>query len=197
MPKALLATLCAGALAAGACTRTASDTEHRAVAHGLSGWVARRIADEKKARQEIEVMLENIHKAYRDGDIAEAAFWMDFPVQMVTDDWKGEVLTAEWDRETWLDRMAPLFANPVHEMQRTHRPNIFVISDSLANVDDQQTVHMGKSTVTIRSSSLVIRKDGQWRMKSVVESGWGDSDLVRSGQRPRNVEDDRTAAGAR
>lgn len=197
MPKALLTTLCAAALVVGACTRTASEPERRAVAHGLSGWVARKIADEKKAKQEIEVMLEEIHKAYRDGNIAEAAFWMDFPVQMVTDDWKGEVLESEWDRETWLDRMAPLFANPVHEMQRTHKHAIFVISDSLANVDDQQTVHMGKSTVTIRSSSLVVRKDGQWRMKSVVESGWGDSDLVRSGQRPRSGEDERTAAGAR
>jgi hypothetical protein len=197
MHHATLAALSAAALLAGACTRGAGETEHRAVAHGLAGWVARKIADEKKAKREIEVMLETMHGAYRDGNIAEAAFWMDFPVQMVTDDWKGEVLSAAWDRETWMARMAPLFANPVHELQRTHRHEIFVVSDSLANVDDEQSVHMGKSTVTIRSSSLVVRKDGHWRVKSVVESGWGDSQLMRPGQAPReDVDAGRGAADA-
>lgn len=177
---AVVALVALGALAA--VLRAGADAPHTARQHGLTGWVPRKIADEKRARQEIETMLEDMHRGYREGDLQVVAAHMDFPVQMVTDDWKGEVIENQWDRDTWTARMSPMFQNPVHDLQRTHSHNIFIVSDSLANVDDEQTVNMGKTKVAIRSSSLVVRRDRRWFVKSVVEGGWGDSQLVKPEQ---------------
>lgn len=166
-------------VAVGISRRVADEPHHTAGRHGLEGWVARKITDEQRAKKEIEKLLEEMHAGYRDGDQQAVAALMDFPVLMITDDWKGDVIEGNWDRTTWMQRMAPLFRNPPHELQRAHHHTIFVISDSLASVEDEQSVLMGKKHVTIRSSSIVIRKDRRWVVKSAVEAGWGDTPLAK------------------
>lgn len=178
MRNLLLASLLAGSSTV-ALAAVLGEPEHTAGAHGLTGWVPRKIEDEKRARREVEALMEEMHAAYREGNIAAAASLMDFPVYMVTDDWKGEAVTAEWDRDRWMERMGPLFRSPVPDLRQKHEHNVFIVSDSLANVDDEQRVRMGRTTVTIRSSSLVIRKGRRWLVKSVIEGGWGDSQLVK------------------
>ena len=185
-PAIAIATMIVTTLATSPSAGRAADAEvHTAGQRGMEGWVPRKITDEKQEKKEIEALLEEIHAAYRNGDQAAAAARMEFPVLVITDDWKGEVLARSWDRETWMRTMAPLFQYPVPDLQRAHRHNIFVISDSLASVEDQQSVMMGKKKVTIRSSSIVIRKDRSWFVRATVEGGWGDTPIAKPAPVPQ------------
>lgn len=152
---------------------------HTAGLHGLQGWSPPKITDEKQEKKDIEALLEEMHAAYRNGDRAAAAARIQFPILMITDDWKGEVLARSWDRGTWMLAMAPLFDHPAHEMQREHQHNIFVMSDSLASVQDEQSVTIGKKKVTIRSSSILVKKDRGWFVQATVEGGWGNTPIAR------------------
>ncbi len=159
--------------------RAPEDTMNTAGRHGMEGWVPRKIADETRDKMEIEALLQELHAAYRNGDQAAAAARIQFPVLMITDDWKDAAIACYWDRATWMQTTAPLFEHPAPELQRVHRHNIFVISDSLASVEDEQSVMMGKKRVTIRSSSIVIRKDRSLFVQATVEGGWGDTPIAK------------------
>jgi hypothetical protein len=140
----------------------------------MAGWVPRKVTNERGDKKQIEALFKSMEDAGRKGDLNAAAALVDFPVLMVTDDSKGEGMGDTWSREKWMQVMAPLY-KPMPDMKVSHKPDIFMISDSLASVDDRTTMTMGKKKMTTRSSTLVIRKGGKWLIKSMVEGGWGDS----------------------
>jgi hypothetical protein len=93
---------------------------------------------------------------------------------MLTDDSKGEAMGDAWSREQWTQVMKPFYEKPMKDMKITHKPSIFLLSDSLASVDDVYTMTMGGKTITSRSSMFFVRRDGKWRVKAMAEGGWGD-----------------------
>jgi hypothetical protein len=140
----------------------------------MAGWKPPKITNEAKSKQEIMTFLKAFDAAGKKGDLDAAVALVDFPVLMVTDDSKGQAVGETWDQEKWAEVMKP-FYRPMPGMKVEHRPTVFLMSDSLATVNDVHKMTMGKKTVTSRSSLLLIRKDGNWRVKSMTEGGWGDT----------------------
>jgi uncharacterized protein (TIGR02246 family) len=140
----------------------------------MAGWVPPKVKNEAKDKQEIQALFKAMDTAGKRGDLEAAAALVDFPVLMVTDDSKGEAMGEPWDRERWTEVMKPFYEKPMKDMKVTHKPTIFLLSDSLASVDDVSTMSMGGKTVTSRNSMLVIRRDGKWLVKAMAEGGWGD-----------------------
>jgi hypothetical protein len=93
---------------------------------------------------------------------------------MITDDSKGEATGEAWSRERWTEVMKPFYDKPMKDMKITHKPTVFLLSDSLASVDDVSTMTMGGKTITSRNSMFVVRRDGKWLVKAMAEGGWGD-----------------------
>jgi uncharacterized protein (TIGR02246 family) len=141
----------------------------------MANWVPPKVKGAAKDKQEIQALFHAMDAAGRTGDLEAAAALVDFPVTMITDDSKGEAMGEAWDREKWTEVMKPLYAKPMKDVKVTHKPEIFLLSDSLATVDDVTTMTKGGKTITSRSSMFLIRKDGKWRVKSMAEGGWGDT----------------------
>lgn len=139
----------------------------------MAGWAPRKVTREAQDKKEIAALIEAADDAGRKGDLAAATALVDFPVLMVTDDSKGRAMAVEWSREQWTQAMEPFYKKPM-EGKVTHKPSIFLASDSLATVNDVVTMTMGKKTMTSRSTTIVVRKDGKWLMKAMMEGGWGD-----------------------
>jgi hypothetical protein len=59
-------------------------------------------------------------------------------------------------------------------MHTKHRTTVFLLSNSLASVEDVVTVKMGAKIFTVRSGNMVIKKGGKWLFKAMAEGGWGD-----------------------
>lgn len=140
----------------------------------MAGWVPRKVTREAADRKEIAALFKAMDDAGKKGDIEAAAALVDFPVLMVTDDKKGQASGEAWSREQWIEVMTPFYKKPMGDMKLSHKPTIFLVTDSLASVDDVVTMTMGKKTITSRNSSLVVRKEGKWLLKAAMEGGWGD-----------------------
>jgi uncharacterized protein (TIGR02246 family) len=140
----------------------------------MAAWRPPRVANEAKDRQEILALFQKMEQAGKRADLDAAAALVDFPVLMVTDDSKGEAHSAQWTREQWVQAMRPFYEKPM-DMNVQHQPTISVLTDSLATVVDRATFTMGGKTVTTRSSTLLVRKGGGWKIKALVEGGWGDA----------------------
>ena len=146
----------------------------------MAAWKPPKVAREAQDKKEIAALWKAFEQAEKKGDLDAAAALVDFPVLMVTDDSKGQGMGETWNREQWVKVMEGFYKNPKPQMKATHKPSVFLISDSLASVDDVVTISMGAKKMTARNSTLVIRKDGKWVVKAMTEGGWGD--LVGSQQ---------------
>jgi hypothetical protein len=139
----------------------------------MADWKPKKVAREVQDRKEIAALVRAMDEAGKKGDLAAAAALVDFPVLMVTDDSKGQGSAAAWTKEQWTQVMEPFYQKPMNGTV-IHQPTIFLASDSLATLNDVVTMAMGKKVVTSRNTTILVRKDGKWLMKAMMEGGWGD-----------------------
>lgn len=195
MRKLLLAMSLVPALSLAAEEKPATPTEDP-----MAGWVSPKVTNEARDKQEIQAVFKAMETAATTGDLDAAVALVDFPVMMITDDSRGEAMGEPWTRERWTAVMKPFYGNPPTEMKVTHEPSIFLLSDSLASVDDVATMTSGGKTITSRNSMFLIRRDGKWRVKMMAEGGWGDmmaaSRPTAGGAQPSGSEGTGSAAGA-
>ena len=152
----------------------------------MAGWTPRKVtpAQEKQGRQQILAVLKKMEQASQKGDLEAAAALVDFPVLMLTDTKAGEGVGGPWSEEQWRKVMEPFYAKPMKDMKVTHAPKVFFLTEALATVEDSWTMTMGKKKVTGRSAMLVMRKGGDWKVKALVEGGWGDMPGGMEGEAP-------------
>jgi hypothetical protein len=150
-----------------------NDAKGTATTNGMSGWTPRKVTHEDK--KGIDAMLNQSEKAWKTGDIAATAALVDFPVYMVTDNSKGVVSTDTWTKDQYMTSMTEAMKNMPKDMKVKHNRKYDFLTDDMAMVYDNATMTMGKQTMNVRSASLVIKKDGKWMVKSMMEGGWGDS----------------------
>lgn len=149
----------------------------------MAGWKPPVLKRQAEDRKEIMALLKTMEEAGKKGDLDAAVALIDFPVLMVTDDSKGEAGAEEWSKEQWTKVMAPFYKKPMPGQMR-NKPTIFLITDSLASVDNEWSHAMGKQTMKGRSSMLLVRKGGKWLVRAMIEGGWGDVPMVGGAQAP-------------
>jgi hypothetical protein len=138
----------------------------------MAGWTPPKVKNEKKDRQEIAAFMKKMEAAAKQADLDASAALVDFPVLMVTDDKEGEASADSWSREQWVKVMEPFYKAPMPTPK--HTPTIFLVTDSLAVVTDVWTMPMGGKKVSGRNAMLLVRTDGEWKAKAMMEGGWGD-----------------------
>jgi hypothetical protein len=164
---------CTVALALLATAALAVAAEPAATQDPMAGWKPPKVKAESQDKKEIQAVFHRMEAAGKKGDLEGAAAIIDFPVLMVTDDRKGEAAGEGWSREQWLKVMTPFYAKPMAGTM-THKPAIFLVTDSLATANVEWTMKEGGKTTSGRNSLILIRKGGEWKVKAMMEGGWGD-----------------------
>jgi len=139
----------------------------------MAGWAPPKVKAEAKDKKEIQAVFQKMEAAGKKGDLEAAAAIIDFPVLMVTDDKKGEAAGETWTQEQWVQVMKPFYSKPMEGTMK-HKPAIFLVSDSLATANVEWTMKEGGKTTSGRNSLILIRKGGEWKVKAMMEGGWGD-----------------------
>lgn len=170
--KKLLA-VCAASLAVSAFADTKDATAPMAMDMTKVGPATRKPTDEKKTKKEIEEMFKKAEAADKAGDMDAMVALHDFPIFMATDDAKGMTEAKMYSKDEYVQMMKPMFENMPKDLKTTHKSNVTVLSDALAVMTDDFTMTMGKTKITGRNASWLVKVDGQWKWKSMVEAGWG------------------------
>ncbi len=153
----------------------AAEEKPAAGGDAMAGWTPPPVRNEATDRQELQELFKQMDANSRAGDLEAAAAMIDFPVTMITDDSKGQASGEAWGRERWTEAMKPFYAKPMGDARITHKPTIFLLTDSIADVTDVYTMGQGKHAMTGRTSMILVRRDGKWRVKTMAEGGWGDA----------------------
>jgi hypothetical protein len=155
-----------------------ADDKAAPAADPMAGWSPPVVKNEKKDRKEIEELLNKMEATSSKGDLDGAAALNDFPILMVTDNAKGEAGGEPWSREEWLQTMKTFYEKPMPAGTTTPgKRTVVLLTDSLALVGSSWTMKMGPKKVSGTSGLLLIRKGGEWKIKAMVEGGWGDTPM--------------------
>lgn len=120
--------------------------------------------------------------ASQKGDVETMASMVDFPVMMMTDNSKGVFSESNMSRDQWMAVMKPgMDPAKMKDVKMSHSGKCFLLSDDLASCEAVAGFQMGKMKGQFNTQSIMVRKDGKWMMKSMMESGWGDMPMPNTG----------------
>jgi hypothetical protein len=179
MRRSILVCVTAVALAGSAWAQDKEQKPAAAPAQGPAmdmtkvGPMARKPTNESQTKKEVQDFFKKQDENHKKGDLEAILAAVDFPIFMATDDLKGVPMAKEYSREEYAAMMKPFYEHMPKDVKITHKSMITVLSDSLVNVTDDYTTTMGKQKITGRSAGLLVKHDGQWKWKSMVEAGWG------------------------
>jgi uncharacterized protein (TIGR02246 family) len=142
------------------------------------GPMSRKVTKEDK--KGVDALYAAMDGSMKKADVNALADLMDFPVMMVTDDSSGAESHAEMNRDQFVKMMTPFMHEPPKGMTSTHKHSPRFLSDTLAMVDEDTSMTMGKAKGAWKSESMVVQKDGKWKVKAMFEAGWGD--MSKAGQ---------------
>ncbi len=138
-----------------------------------AGPATRKVTDERKLKKEIEAFLKAGDEIVAKNDFNAKLERLDFPLFLATDDQKGMITAKTYTKEEYSSMMKSHF-DAMKESKKTHKETITVLSDNLATVVDDYTLTLGKQKVNGKSTTLLVKVDGQWKVKSMIEAGWGE-----------------------
>lgn len=147
-------------------------------AKGSVAFTPRKVTHEDK--KGIEALYAEQEAAWKKGDMSAISALVDFPVYMVTDDSKGTVYTDTWNKERYATEMTEATKNMPKDMKMKHARKYFFLTDDMAMVYDSTSMTMGKQKMSWNNAELVIKKNGKWMVKSMMEGGWGDMAKAKS-----------------
>jgi hypothetical protein len=142
----------------------------------MYGPMTRLPKDEKKEKKELDAFVKSWQETAKKADADALAKMVDFPVMMMTDNAKGEFSTMEMTHDQWVATMKPGLEKmrDAKDTKMTHKVTCDVLSDDLASCDSETAVQMGKTKGNYYGESTLIRVNGVWKMKMMMEAGWGD-----------------------
>lgn len=115
-----------------------------------------------------------IDQAYRTEDPEAEANLASFPVMMVTTDKDGVPATMTAGRAEYLKMMQmPEVAREAAKLVKHGRAQLTWITDTLVFVRTPMHVRSGGKTWRWHSGSLLIREKDGWKVKAMVEGGYG------------------------
>jgi hypothetical protein len=131
----------------------------------------------RKVTKEDKKGIDELYKAVEDSmkkqDVNAFADLVDFPVIMLSDDSKGQVVHFSYTREQFIDMMKPMMSMPMpKDMKHKHTPHF--LSDDLAVAIEENSATMGKEKGKWKGMAVLTLKDGKWKFKEMAEAGWGD-----------------------
>jgi hypothetical protein len=138
--------------------------------------------NEKADKAQLEAFFTSWGDTWKKGDLDALASMVDFPVLMLTDDSKGSFSKTEMSQDQWVATMKPMIAkmeekrseHPGASKKWSHKQTCFILSDDLASCESEGSMSGGKIKGTLRSENLMTRSAAGWKVKSMVQAGWGD-----------------------
>ena len=98
-----------------------------------------------------------------------------FPVLMVTTDAQGVATAGPMDRAQFVKTMSmPPEAEAAAKQMQHGKPELHWVTPSIVFVTTPWSMGEGKQKLTWTSGMLLMKDDTGWRVKTMVEGGWGD-----------------------
>jgi hypothetical protein len=139
------------------------------------GPAGRKSKDEAKVKKEVTAFLKQEEEIAKKGDFEASVARIDFPVFMLTDNAAGIPSGEGYTKDQYVKMMKPMWDSMPKDMQTSHNYALTVLSDAMVGLVDTYTTKIGKEKMTAKNMELLVKRNGEWKWKTMIEAGWGDT----------------------
>jgi ketosteroid isomerase-like protein len=138
--------------------------------------------NEKQDKKELDDFYKAWVDAAKKGDVAALADMMTFPAMMMSNGSKGFGMM-EMTKEQWVGMMTPMMEHMKtmpKDAKIAMKSTCSMMDDDLASCEGTHSMSApsAKMKGQFNQSNIMVRVDGKWKMKSMLESGWGDAPMA-------------------
>jgi hypothetical protein len=119
----------------------------------------------------LEKMYRDRDEAHKRGDWELLRTTVDFPMTLATDSMDEEATLITCEEEEFRERAGNAM-RLVPRVPVDHNRRFLFLSESLVLNLEDNTVKVGEEVLHFKAAHLVIKKDGLWKVKMVMEGGW-------------------------
>ncbi|ASU83849.1 hypothetical protein CDO52_14595 [Nocardiopsis gilva YIM 90087] len=98
-----------------------------------------------------------------------------FPMNLVSDDSKGNGVAAQWTREQYLQMLTHEVPDGSADLKTESVRTPVFLSAQLAVVFTEATLTMNGETMKMHYADVLVKSNGEWAYQTMVQSGWGDA----------------------
>ncbi|GGZ22054.1 hypothetical protein GCM10010387_14010 [Streptomyces inusitatus] len=99
-----------------------------------------------------------------------------FPLNLVSDDSKGEGAAAQWDRKRFIDTMTQVMGGAGEDISfESTRTPVFLSPAMVIVFTDSVMTSGGEPQQLPRYADILIKRNGAWAFQTMIQSGWGEN----------------------
>ncbi|MFI8996527.1 nuclear transport factor 2 family protein [Streptomyces sp. NPDC053542] len=108
-----------------------------------------------------------------EADVEGMADMAVFPLNLVSDDSKGDAWTGQWSRAEFVRTMREVMGGDEDVSFESVRTPHF-LSASLAVVFTDAVFTVDGRSQAVRYADVLVKRDGVWAFQTMIQGGWGD-----------------------
>ncbi|MCC3767517.1 DUF4440 domain-containing protein [Streptomyces sp. UNOC14_S4] len=108
-------------------------------------------------------------------DIERMADLAVFPLNLVSDDSAGDGVSAQWDRERFVETMTHVMGEGTEDITFDSVRTPVFLGPAMAVVFTDSTMTAGGATQRLRYADVLVKRNGRWAFQSMLQGGWGDN----------------------
>ncbi|RLU83579.1 hypothetical protein CTZ27_28170 [Streptomyces griseocarneus] len=108
-------------------------------------------------------------------DIERMADLAVFPLNLVSDDSAGDGVSAQWDREQFVEAMTHVMGEGAEDITFDSVRTPVFLGPGMAVVFSDSTMTADGATQRLRYADVLVKRNGQWAFQSMLQGGWGDN----------------------
>jgi ketosteroid isomerase-like protein len=132
--------------------------------------------NEKADKKELDEFFKAWQAAGQKGDVTALADMMAFPALMQSSGTKG-FDQMPMTKEQWVGMMTPMMEHMKDmpkDTKMSMKATCVMMDDDLASCEGEHSMTSAKMKGKFNAQTIMVRVDGKWKVKSMLEAGWGD-----------------------
>ncbi|MFB7259068.1 nuclear transport factor 2 family protein [Streptomyces nojiriensis] len=98
-----------------------------------------------------------------------------FPLNLVSDDSRGDGRSAQWDRQHFVETMKQVMGDGGQDASFTSTRTPVFLSAAMAVVFTDCTMTVDGEARRMHYADVLIRNNGTWAFQTMIQGGWGDN----------------------
>ncbi|MEW1550409.1 nuclear transport factor 2 family protein [Streptomyces tsukubensis] len=98
-----------------------------------------------------------------------------FPLNLVSDDSRGEGAAAQWDRRQFVETMTHVMGDGSEDITFDSVRTPVFLSAAMAVVFTDSTMTANGATQQLRYADILVKQNGKWAFQTMIQGGWGDN----------------------
>lgn len=122
--------------------------------------------------QSVEAWFKNYDALVKTSDVEKMIEEAYLPITVITDDSNGDCVAQQWDTDAFRASIEGNASDPDTSIQNDRQ--FHFLNQNLVIAITESTVATKDTVQRMKYADVLVKRDGKWKFKCMIQTGWGD-----------------------